>query len=154
MKKAVQLNVQEVKNPDLEARLVAKNVVEQIEKRISFRRAMKQALYRTMKAGAGGIKVECSGRLSGAEIARSERIFEGRVPLHTLRADIDYAIVEAYTTYGRVGVKVWINRGEILTRRARRTTLPGKELSPASKPASKEVKKSNSFQKRNYNRGN
>jgi len=112
----VQINVQEIKSPDLEAKLVGDNIVEQIEKRISFRRAMKQAVFRSIKAGAKGIKVECSGRLAGAEIARSERLFEGRVPLHTLRADIDYAIVEAYTTYGRIGVKVWINKGEILSR--------------------------------------
>ncbi len=145
IKRPVQINVQEIKNPELEARLVGENIVEQIEKRISFRRAMKQALYRTIRAGAEGIKVECSGRLAGAEIARTERLFEGRVPLHTLRADIDYAIVEAYTTYGRIGVKVWINRGEIL-RKEEKKALPEekkllhKEIHDEAAPAPKEVK--------------
>ncbi|MFH0801482.1 MAG: 30S ribosomal protein S3 [bacterium] len=112
--KEVKVNVQEVKQPELDARLVAENIVEQLEKRVAFRRAMKQALGRSMRAGAKGIKIQCGGRLGGAEIARSERTFEGKVPLHTLRADIDYAMVEAYTTYGRIGVKVWIYRGDIL----------------------------------------
>lgn len=112
--KIVQLNIQEVGYPELSAVLVGENIVEQLEKRIAFRRAMKQALFKTMKAGAKGIKVECAGRLAGAEIARRERAFEGKVPLHTLRADIDYALTEAYTTYGRIGVKVWIYRDEIL----------------------------------------
>lgn len=110
----VKVTIQENKNPELDASLVAENIVEQLEKRVAFRRAMKQAVNRTMKAGARGIKVECSGRLAGAEIARSERAFEGKVPLHTLRADIDYAIKEAFTTYGRIGVKVWIYRNDVL----------------------------------------
>jgi len=139
--RSVQINVQEVKNPDLEAKLVGESIVEQIEKRISFRRALKQAVFRTIKAGAGGIKVECSGRLAGAEIARSERLFEGKVPLHTLRADIDYAIVEAYTTYGRIGVKVWINRGEILPREkgTRRLLSEDKATKDAVSEPDKEV---------------
>lgn len=112
--KNIALNVHEVRKPELEARLVAQNIVEQLEKRVAFRRAMKQAIARTMKAGAKGIKVACSGRLAGAEIARSEQSFEGKVPLHTLRADIDYTIEEAYTNYGRIGVKVWIYRGDVL----------------------------------------
>ncbi|MDQ7823186.1 MAG: 30S ribosomal protein S3 [Candidatus Eremiobacteraeota bacterium] len=112
--KPVKVTVQEIKTPELDASLVAENIVEQLEKRVAFRRAMKQAMSRSMKAGAKGIKVECSGRLAGAEIARSERVFEGKVPLHTLRADIDYAIREAFTTYGQIGVKVWIYRGDIL----------------------------------------
>jgi len=112
--KEVKVNVQEVKQPELDARLVAENIVEQLEKRVAFRRAMKQAVGRSIRAGAKGIKIQCGGRLGGAEIARSERTFEGKVPLHTLRADIDYAMVEAYTTYGRIGVKVWIYRGDIL----------------------------------------
>lgn len=114
--KEVKVTVQEIKTPELDAALVADNIVEQLEKRVAFRRAMKQAVSRTMKAGARGIKVQCSGRLAGAEIARSERSFEGKVPLHTLRADIDYAIKEAFTTYGQIGVKVWIYRNDILPR--------------------------------------
>ncbi len=117
--KAVQVNVMEIKHPELDARLVAQNIVDQLEKRIAFRRAMKQAISRTMKAGARGIKVQVSGRLGGAEIARSERNAEGKVPLHTLRADIDFATVEAFTTFGRIGVKVWIYRGEVLPEQPR-----------------------------------
>jgi small subunit ribosomal protein S3 len=113
-KKNVQVNVVEIKHPELDARLVAQNIVDQLEKRIAFRRAMKQAIMRTMKAGARGVKVQVSGRLGGAEIARTERNADGKVPLHTLRADIDYAHVEAFTTFGRIGVKVWIYRGEVL----------------------------------------
>ncbi len=114
IKKPVKVTVLEIKRPELDAALVADNIVEQLVKRVAFRRAMKQAISRTMKAGAKGIKVQCSGRLAGAEIARSERSFEGKVPLHTLRADIDYAIKEAFTTYGQIGVKVWIYRNDIL----------------------------------------
>ncbi len=112
--KTVQVNVMEIKHPEIDARLVAQNIVDQLEKRIAFRRAMKQAIMRTMKAGALGVKVQVSGRLGGAEIARTERNKDGKVPLHTLRADIDYAAVEAFTTFGRIGVKVWIYRGEVL----------------------------------------
>lgn len=112
--KSVQVNVMEIKHPEVDARLVAQNIVDQLEKRIAFRRAMKQAIQRTMKAGARGVKVQVSGRLGGAEIARTERNSDGKVPLHTLRADIDYAHVEAFTTFGRIGVKVWIYRGEVL----------------------------------------
>jgi len=112
--KQVSVNVVEIKHPEIDAKLVANNNVDQLEKRIAFRRAMRQALQRTMKAGAKGIKVQCGGRLGGAEIARVERNFEGKVPLHTLRANIDYAHSEAYTTFGRIGVKVWIYLGEIL----------------------------------------
>lgn len=112
--KNVQLNVVEIKHPELDARLVAQNIVDQLEKRIAFRRAMKQAIMRTMKAGGRGVKVMVSGRLGGAEIARSEQNHDGKVPLHTLRADIDYAHVEAFTTFGRIGVKVWIYKGEVL----------------------------------------
>ena len=104
----------EIKHPELDARLVGQNIVDQLEKRIAFRRAMKQAIMRTMKAGARGVKVQVSGRLGGAEIARTERNHDGKVPLHTLRADIDYAHVEAFTTFGRIGVKVWIYSGEVL----------------------------------------
>src|SRR5579871_6518524 len=112
--KNVAVNVMEISHPELDARLVAQNIVDQLEKRIAFRRAMKQAIMRTMRAGARGIKVQVSGRLGGAEIARTEHNADGKVPLHTLRADIDYAQVEAFTTFGRIGVKVWIYRGEVL----------------------------------------
>ena len=112
--KKVQLNIQEIQRPELDAYLVAKQVAEQIERRIAFRRAMKQTLLRTMQAGAKGMKVSCSGRLGGAEIARRLTMHEGQVPLHTLRADIDYGFIEAKTNLGRIGVKVWIYKGDIL----------------------------------------
>lgn len=108
------LNVYEVKKPDMDAQIVADSIKQQLERRVSFRRAMKKAISTTMKAGAKGIKVQCSGRLGGAEMSRVERYHEGRVPLHTLRADIDYGTAEALTTYGLIGVKVWIFAGEIL----------------------------------------
>lgn len=123
----VNLNIQEIKQPDLSAKLVADNIVEQLEKRIPFRRATKQAIARSMRAGAQGVRITCGGRLAGAEIARSERSFDGKVPLHTLRADIDYAISEAYTTYGRIGVKVWICKGEVLTKKIRKQKAPEKQ---------------------------
>ncbi|HHT05469.1 MAG TPA: 30S ribosomal protein S3 [Hydrogenispora sp.] len=112
--KQVSLNIAEVKVPDLNAQLVAENICFQLERRSSYRRAMKQAISRVMKLGALGVKIKCSGRLMGAEIARSEGYSEGKVPLHTLRADIDYGFAEANTTYGKIGVKVWINKGEVL----------------------------------------
>lgn len=112
-KKEVQINISEIKRPELDAVLVASNVARQIEGRISYRRAIKTAMASTMRIGAEGIKIFISGRLAGAEIARREQFKEGRVPLHTLRADIDYAHDEAHTTYGRIGVKVWICKGEI-----------------------------------------
>jgi small subunit ribosomal protein S3 len=116
----------EIKHPELDARLVGQNIVDQLEKRIAFRRAMKQAIMRSMRAGARGIKVQVSGRLGGAEIARTERNHDGKVPLHTLRADIDYAHVEAFTTFGRIGVKVWIYRGEVLPEHARGPEAQGR----------------------------
>jgi len=128
--KAVQVNVMEIKHPELDARLVAQNIVDQLEKRIAFRRAMKQAIMRSMKAGARGIKVQVSGRLGGAEIARTERNADGKVPLHTLRADIDYAHVEAFTTFGRIGVKVWIYRGEVLPDHVRQPERDGRADRP------------------------
>ena len=112
--KPVVINIVEVKSPDLNAQLVAENIAQQLEKRISFRRAMKQCIGRAMKLGAKGIKTQVSGRLGGAEIARSEQYHDGTIPLQTLRADIDYGFAEAATTYGRIGVKVWIYRGEVL----------------------------------------
>lgn len=112
-KKEVQINISEIKRPELEASLVARNVASQIEGRISFRRAIKTAIASTMRAGAEGIKILISGRVGGAEMARSEMYKDGRIPLHTLRADIDYSLAEAHTTYGRIGIKVWICKGEI-----------------------------------------
>ena len=112
--KAVNVNIIEVRNADTDAQLVAENIAAQLEKRISFRRAMKQAMGRSMKAGAKGIKLLCAGRLGGAEIARSEGYHEGSIPLQTMRADIEYGFAEAHTTYGRIGVKAWIYKGEVL----------------------------------------
>ena len=110
------LDIKEVRKPEVEAKLVAENIASQLEKRISFRRAMKKAVQSAMRLGAKGVKVVCSGRLGGAEIARTEKYHEGSVPLHTLRGDIDYATAEAETTYGICGIKVWINKGEILSK--------------------------------------
>ena len=112
--KQVQLNILEVKNPEIEAQLVAQGVAEQLSSRVSFRRAMRKAMQSAMKAGAKGIRVQCSGRLGGAEMSRSEFYREGRVPLHTLRANIDYGFYEARTTFGRIGVKVWIYKGDVI----------------------------------------
>ncbi|MDD5557557.1 MAG: 30S ribosomal protein S3 [bacterium] len=109
------IDVTEVKRPEIESQLVAENVATQLEKRVSFRRAMKRAVSTTMDAGAQGVKIQCAGRLGGGEIARSESYREGKIPLHTLRADIDYGFAEARTTYGRIGVKVWIYKGERMT---------------------------------------
>ena len=108
------LNVQEIRQPELDAYLVGRNIADQLERRIAFRRAIRQSVTRTMQAGAQGIKVICGGRLGGADIARTEKVLEGRVPLHTLRADIDYGLAEAATEYGRIGVRVWIYKGDIL----------------------------------------
>ena len=112
--KKVFIDIKEIKRPDREAQLVAENIAQQLENRTSFRRAMKSAMQRSMKAGVLGIKAACSGRLGGADIARSEFYSEGTIPLQTLRADIDYGFAEADTTYGKVGVKVWIYKGEVL----------------------------------------
>jgi small subunit ribosomal protein S3 len=118
--KQIQLNILEVKNPEVDAQLVAQGVAEQLSSRVSFRRAMRKAMQTAMKGGAKGIRVQCAGRLGGAEMSRSEFYREGRVPLHTLRADIDYGFYEARTTFGRIGVKVWIYRGEAPQTRAER----------------------------------
>lgn len=123
-KKKVAVNITEVKRPELDAQLVAENVAASLERRIAFRRAMKQTVSRTIRMGAGGIKIMCAGRLGGAEIARTEWYAEGKVPLHTLRADIDYGFAEANTTYGKIGIKVWIYKGEILPQKA----VPVKEI--------------------------
>ena len=122
--KQVHINIVEIKKPDLDAKLVADGIARQLEARIAFRRASRQAAQRSMRAGAKGIKVQTAGRLNGADMARREWHTEGSVPLHTLRADIDYAWVNAFTTYGEIGVKVWINRGEI---------LPGRKNQPAKR---------------------
>lgn len=115
--KKVSVNITEVKRPELDAQLVAESVASSLERRIAFRRAMKQTVNRTMRMGAEGIKIMCAGRLAGAEIARTEWYAEGKVPLHTLRADIDYGFAEANTAYGKIGIKVWIYKGEVLPRR-------------------------------------
>ena len=112
--RAVQININEIKRPELDAKLMAQSVAEQLQNRVSFRRAMKRSLASAVRSGAQGVKVQCGGRLGGTEMSRSEQYSEGRVPLHTLRADIDYGFTEAKTTYGRIGVKVWINKGEIM----------------------------------------
>lgn len=127
LKKPVSINIVEVKTPDTNAQLVAENIASQLEKRISFRRAMKQSIGRAMKLGAKGIKVGVSGRLGGAEIARKEHYHEGTIPLQTLRADIDYGFAEAKTTYGRIGVKVWIYKGEVLPEVKKTTRREGGE---------------------------
>ncbi len=114
IKKRVQLNIQEIRQPELDAYLVAKSIAEQLERRVAYRRAMKQAVLRTIQAGAKGVRISCAGRLGGAEIARRQTVHQGQVPLHTLRADIDYGFLEARTTLGRIGVKVWIYKGDIL----------------------------------------
>jgi small subunit ribosomal protein S3 len=118
--KQVQLNILEVKQPEIDAQLVAQGVAEQLSARVAFRRAMRKSIQTTMRAGAKGIRVQCSGRLGGAEMSRSEFYREGRVPLHTLRADVDYGFYEARTTFGRIGVKVWIYKGEVAGSRAER----------------------------------
>jgi len=116
-KKDVQINIFEIKRPELDAQLVAEGVAKQLEARISFRRAMKTSIASTMRMGAEGIKIMCSGRLGGAEMARTEQYKDGRTPLHTFRADIDYALAEALTTYGKIGIKVWICKGEVYGKR-------------------------------------
>jgi small subunit ribosomal protein S3 len=134
--KQVQLNILEVKNPELDAQLVAQGIAEQLSSRVSFRRAMRKGMQSTMKAGAKGIRVQCSGRLGGAEMSRSEFYREGRVPLHTLRADIDYGFYEARTTFGRIGVKVWIYKGDVTgTRAEREAAAVANRLGQSRRPA-------------------
>ena len=123
--KQVAINIIEIKKPELDAQLVAEGVAKQLEQRVSFRRAMKQSVSRSLKFGAEGIKIMCSGRLAGAEMARTEWYSEGKVPLHTLRADIDYGFAEANTTYGKIGVKVWIYKGEVLPEAKKRPVQEG-----------------------------
>ena len=126
-RKEIQINIFEIKRPELDARLVAESVARQLEARISYRRAIKMSIASSMRMGAEGIKIGIAGRLNGAEIARSETFMEGRVPLHTFRADIDYALVEAHTTYGRIGVKVWVFRGEVYGKPDLSPSDPSKE---------------------------
>lgn len=132
-KKRVRLNIMEIRQPELDAYLVGRSVAEQLEKRVSFRRAMKQAVQKSMRAGAKGIRIICGGRLGGAEIARSEKEVEGKIPLHTLRADIDYGLAEAHTTFGVIGIKVWIYKGDILPSK-RREALEGQQEAAAQPP--------------------
>lgn len=146
--KPVSLSIIEIKNPDTNAQLVAENIASQLEKRISFRRAMKQSMGRAMRMGAKGIKTTCSGRLGGAEIARTEHYHEGTIPLQTIRADIDYGFAEADTTYGKIGVKVWIYKGEVLTGGPRL----GRSIE-APKPASERRERRNRREGGRYNRG-
>ena len=141
--KPVALNIVEVKTPDTDAQLVAENIAQQLEKRISFRRAMKKAMQQATRLGAKGIKVTCAGRLGGAEIARSESYHEGTIPLQTIRADIEYGFAEAATTYGRIGVKVWIYKGEVLN-----TTL----RAAAPEPAPRERRERRNGDRRNGER--
>jgi len=141
MKTPVQINIDEIRKPDLDARLVAEGIASQLERRVMFRRAMKRAVQNTMRAGAKGIKVEVSGRLGGAEIARTEWYREGRVPLHTLRADIDYSIMRAETTYGCIGVKVWIFKGEVIGGMEQANAQASTE-EPTARPARKRGGKS------------
>jgi small subunit ribosomal protein S3 len=136
--KQVQLNILEVKNPEIDAQLVAQGVAEQLASRVSFRRAMRKSMQSAMKAGAKGIRVQCSGRLGGAEMSRSEFYREGRVPLHTLRANIDYGMYEARTTFGRIGVKVWIYKGDVISGKAERDVqLPGRGPARPARPAAR-----------------
>ena len=140
--KQIQLNILEVKNPEVDAQLVAQGVAEQLASRVAFRRAMRKAIQSAQRAGAKGIRVQCSGRLGGAEMSRSEFYREGRVPLHTLRANIDFGVHEAHTTFGRIGVKVWIYKGDVAGTRAERAAqkaaraaAPGNRQRPGRRPA-------------------
>ena len=125
-KDEIKINIIEIRKPEMDAVLVAEGIAQQLERRVSFRRAMKRAVQSTMRLGAGGIRINCAGRLGGAEIARTEWYREGRVPLHTLRADVDYGIASAHTTYGVIGIKVWIYKGEILSLAENKEETTGK----------------------------
>ena len=149
--KKVALSIVEVRTPDINAQLVAENIAQQLEKRIGFRRAMKNAIGRAMRMGARGIKVKCSGRLGGAEIARNEMYHEGTIPLQTLRADIDYGFAEAATTYGRVGVKVWIYKGEVLSQTLRSTPRTMDLSKPASEHRRRDDRRGGDRRQGGYN---
>ena len=158
----VVVNVIEIKNPDINAQLVAESIAAQLEKRVSFRRAMKLAIGRTMRLGVKGIKVSCAGRLGGAEIARTEHYHEGTIPLQTLRADIDYGFWEANTTYGKIGVKVWIYKGEVLAenasqdnnRRDRQDRRPRRNDNNNRRPQNRDGRRDGRSFKRNAEEGN
>lgn len=136
--KKVRLNIHEIREPELDAQLVAENISEQLRRRVSYRRAMKQTISRTMLRGAKGIKITCSGRLAGAEIARHETLREGSVPLHTLRADVDYGFAESLTTMGLIGIKVWVYKGEILPEAKAVEGVGGGEVLPERAAATEE----------------
>ena len=138
--KQVQINIEEVQRPELDATLVAQAIAEQLQARVSFRRAMKKAVTAAMKAGAKGIRIACSGRLGGAEMSRTEWYREGRVPLHTLRANIDYGFAEAFTTFGQIGVKVWIYKGDVLPEREPRAERSRGALASGERPARAEAR--------------
>ena len=150
--KDVQINIYEVKRPELDAQIVAANIARQIEGKIAYRRAVKMAVASTMRAGAEGIKVQVSGRLNGAEMARSEMFKEGRTPLHTLRADIDYALVEAHTKVGVVGVKVWICRGEVYGKRELAPSFANNEKGPRNNGGERRERRDRGFRKPKNNR--
>lgn len=152
--KPVALSIVEVRTPDINAQLVAENIAQQLEKRIGFRRAMKNAIGRAMRMGARGIKVKCSGRLGGAEIARNEMYHEGTIPLQTLRADIDYGFAEAATTYGRIGVKVWIYKGEVLSQTLRSTPRTMDLSKPAGDRRRRDDRRGGDRRQGGYNRDN
>lgn len=151
--KTVKLNIVEVKSPDMDAQLVAENIAQQLEKRISFRRAMKNAMARAMRAGAKGIKASCSGRLGGAEIARIEHYHEGTIPLQTIRADIDYGFAEAATTYGRIGIKVWIYKGEVLSQTLRTTPRTMDTTKPYQERRDRRPRRDGDRRSGGFNRG-
>ena len=150
----VSLNVVEVRQPDLDAQLVAENIASQLERRVSFRRAMKMAIRNTMRLGAKGIKIACSGRLGGAEIARSEHYHEGTIPLQTIRADIDYGFWEANTTYGKIGVKVWIYKGEVLNEVNRPSANAGRDNKDRRGDRRNGGRRDNNGERRNGGRNN
>ena len=152
--KPVALSIVEVRTPDTNAQLVAENIAQQLEKRIGFRRAMKNAMGRAMRMGARGIKVKCGGRLGGAEIARSECYHEGTIPLQTIRADIDYGFAEANTTYGRIGVKVWIYKGEVLSQTLRTTPRTMDLSKPAGERRRRDDRRGGDRRQGGYNRDN
>jgi small subunit ribosomal protein S3 len=152
--KPVALSIVEVRTPDTNAQLVAENIAQQLEKRIGFRRAMKNAMGRAMRMGARGIKVKCGGRLGGAEIARSECYHEGTIPLQTIRADIDYGFAEANTTYGRIGVKVWIYKGEVLSQSLRTTPRTMDLNKPAGERRRRDDRRQGDRRQGGYNRDN
>ncbi len=152
--KPVALSIVEVRTPDTNAQLVAENIAQQLEKRIGFRRAMKNAMGRAMRMGARGIKVKCGGRLGGAEIARSECYHEGTIPLQTIRADIDYGFAEANTTYGRIGVKVWIYKGEVLSQTLRTTPRTMDLSKPAGERRRRDDRRQGDRRQGGFNRDN